>query len=116
MSILRKAAVAAGSTVLLTTVGAISGIGSSAAQAYTVSANPDVVVLSLTAADTTKLAASEDAVHTLCADLDGETTQISFIRPPTLGACELPLLWCARHTEGRPAALVFYWFSTECRY
>jgi hypothetical protein len=116
MSILRKAAITASSAVLLTAVGAISGIGTSAAQAYHVSASQNAVVVDLTAADTATFATDADAVYHFCAGLDGETTMISFIRPPTEGVCEPLLSNCAQHAEGRPAVIIFYWFSTECRF
>jgi hypothetical protein len=114
MNILRKAAVTASSAVLLTAVGAVSGIGLSAAQAYTISASPQVVVVNLTAADAALMATSADEVFRVCSTLDERTTVISFIRPPTALVCAARLSSCAESAAGGPAAVVFYWFSTEC--
>jgi hypothetical protein len=116
MNLIRKATVAAGSTVLVTIAGAITGIGSATAQAYSVSAAPDFVSVDLTAAETSQLATSPTAVTSMCALVDGKAMTISFIRPPIQFTCEDIMTRCAVAAAGRPATLTFGWVDWECRY
>ncbi|HEX4470836.1 MAG TPA: hypothetical protein VH085_02630 [Nocardioides sp.] len=116
INILRKAAVTASSAVLLTAVGAVSGIGLSAAQALDVTASPGVVVVNLTAAETTQVVNSPDVAYSKCTIAFATASSDSFIRPPIEFNCEAVLMECSRLAAGRPLAVVFYWSSTECRF
>jgi hypothetical protein len=60
MNLLRKAAVTAASTALVTIAGAVSGLGSSAAQAYDLAASNSEVTIALDANETGTIAASPD--------------------------------------------------------
>jgi hypothetical protein len=115
MNLFRKAAFAAASTVLITTAGAMSGIGSTAAQAYELNVSHDVVILDLTPEETQSAAGSNDWADSFCDDqVYPEAVGVSWFTPMNLFNCAPTVRECSAAAPGKPVTVVFYWASIEC--